>query len=62
MAHPEIGHRILMRLIKDLEEVAVAETMPRQEGNQMPHDPDGQEGRAEAEERRVTRQSRLVKE
>ena len=35
MAHPEIGHRILMRLIKDLEEVAVAETMPRQEGNQM---------------------------
>jgi translation initiation factor IF-3 len=35
MAHPEIGHRILMRLIKDLEEIAVAETMPRQEGNQM---------------------------
>ncbi|MND08193.1 translation initiation factor IF-3 [compost metagenome] len=35
MAHPEIGHRILMRLIKDLEDVAVAETMPRQEGNQM---------------------------
>jgi translation initiation factor IF-3 len=35
MAHPEIGHRILMRLIKDLEEVAIAETMPRQEGNQM---------------------------
>ena len=35
MAHPEIGHRILMRLIEDLEEVAVAETMPRQEGNQM---------------------------
>ena len=35
MAHPEIGHRILMRLIKDLEEVAMAETMPRQEGNQM---------------------------
>ncbi len=25
----------LMRLIKDLEEIAVAETMPRQEGNQM---------------------------
>jgi hypothetical protein len=24
-----------MRLIKDLEEVAMAETMPRQEGNQM---------------------------
>jgi len=35
MAHPEIGHGILMRLIKDLEEVAMAETMPRQEGNQM---------------------------
>ena len=35
MAHPEIGHRILMRLIKDLEEVAVAEAMPRLEGNQM---------------------------
>jgi translation initiation factor IF-3 len=35
MAHPEIGHRILMRLITDLSEVAVAETMPRQEGNQM---------------------------
>ena len=35
MAHPEIGHRILMRLIKDLEDVAMAETMPRQEGNQM---------------------------
>ena len=35
MAHPEIGHRILMRLIKDLDEVAMAETMPRQEGNQM---------------------------
>ena len=35
MAHPEIGHRILMRLIKDLDEVAIAETMPRQEGNQM---------------------------
>ena len=35
MAHPEIGHRILMRLIYDLDEVAVAETMPRQEGNQM---------------------------
>ena len=35
MAHPEIGHRILMRLIQDLAEVAVAETMPRQEGNQM---------------------------
>jgi translation initiation factor IF-3 len=35
MAHPEIGHRILMRLIEDLAEVALPETMPRQEGNQM---------------------------
>ena len=35
MAHPEIGRRILERLIADLGEQAVAETMPRQEGNQM---------------------------
>ena len=35
MAHPEIGRRILERLIEDLTEVAVAETAPRQEGNQM---------------------------
>jgi len=35
MAHPEIGHRILMRLIEDLVDVALPETMPRQEGNQM---------------------------
>jgi translation initiation factor IF-3 len=35
MAHPEIGRRILERLIDDLAEVAVAETSPRQEGNQM---------------------------
>jgi translation initiation factor IF-3 len=35
MAHPEIGHRILMRLLEDLTEVALPETMPRQEGNQM---------------------------
>ena len=35
MAHPEIGRRILERLIEDLAEVAIAETMPRQEGNQM---------------------------
>ena len=35
MAHPEIGHRILERLIKELEDVAVAETSPRREGNQM---------------------------
>jgi translation initiation factor IF-3 len=35
MAHPEIGRRILERLIEDLADVAVAETSPRQEGNQM---------------------------
>src|ERR671926_1490259 len=35
MAHPEIGRRILERLIEDLAEVATAETAPRQEGNQM---------------------------
>ena len=35
MAHPEIGRRILERLVDELAEVAVAETMPRQEGNQM---------------------------
>jgi len=35
MAHPEIGRRILERLIQDLADVAQPETMPRQEGNQM---------------------------
>ncbi|MBI4886335.1 MAG: translation initiation factor IF-3 [Acidobacteria bacterium] len=35
MAHPEIGHRILERLMNDLADVAMPETMPRQEGNQM---------------------------
>jgi translation initiation factor IF-3 len=35
MAHPEIGRRILERLIDELADVAVAETQPRQEGNQM---------------------------
>jgi translation initiation factor IF-3 len=35
MAHPEIGHRILTRLIEELADVALPETMPRQEGNQM---------------------------
>jgi translation initiation factor IF-3 len=32
MAHPEIGRRILERLIEDLAEVAIAESAPRQEG------------------------------
>ena len=35
MAHPEIGRRILERLIGELVEVATPETTPRQEGNQM---------------------------
>ena len=35
MAHPEIGRRILERLVEELSEVAIAETMPRMEGNQM---------------------------
>ena len=35
MAHPEIGRRILERLCTELADVAVAETSPRHEGNQM---------------------------
>jgi translation initiation factor IF-3 len=35
MAHPEIGRRILERLMADLGDQAVAEALPRQEGNQM---------------------------
>ena len=35
MAHPEIGRRILERLCDELADVAIPETMPRQEGNQM---------------------------
>ena len=35
MAHPEIGRRILERLLADLTDHAVPENMPRQEGNQM---------------------------
>ena len=35
MAHPEIGRRILERLIGELADIAIAETIPRQEGNQM---------------------------
>ena len=35
MAHPEIGRRILERLIDELADVAIAESTPRQEGNQM---------------------------
>jgi translation initiation factor IF-3 len=35
IAHPEIGRRILERLVEELGELAVAETMPRMEGNTM---------------------------
>ena len=35
IAHPEIGRRILERLLQELSEVAVAETLPKLEGNQM---------------------------
>lgn len=35
IAHPEIGRRILERLLQELAEVAIAETLPRLEGNQM---------------------------
>ncbi|MDE2906824.1 MAG: translation initiation factor IF-3 [Acidobacteriota bacterium] len=35
MAHPEIGRQILERLVEDLGETVVQETIPRMEGNQM---------------------------
>ena len=35
IAHPEIGRRILERLISELADVAVTESMPRMEGNTM---------------------------
>jgi translation initiation factor IF-3 len=35
IAHPEIGRRILERLVQELGEVAIAEIMPKLEGNQM---------------------------
>ena len=35
MAHPEIGRRILERLIGELGDAAIVESAPRQEGNQM---------------------------
>jgi translation initiation factor IF-3 len=34
-AHPEIGRRILERLMTDLETLAVAESAPQKEGNQL---------------------------
>lgn len=35
MAHPDFGRRILERLEDDLEDIAVAETRPSMQGNQM---------------------------
>ena len=35
IAHPEIGRRILERLLDELADVAIAENMPRMEGNTM---------------------------
>ena len=35
MAHPEIGRRILERLVEELGDLATQETMPRMEGNTM---------------------------
>jgi translation initiation factor IF-3 len=35
MAHPEIGRRILERLIEELADIAVPESMPRMEGKTM---------------------------
>ena len=51
MAHPEIGRRILERLIGELAEVAVAEASPRQEGNQMHVILSGRAGRKTAPKR-----------
>ena len=55
MAHPEIGRRILERLIEELGEVAVAETQPRQEGNQMHTILSGRAGRKSAPKPREER-------
>lgn len=35
IAHPEIGRRILERLIQELNDIAIAESIPRMEGNTM---------------------------
>ena len=55
MAHPEIGHRILMRLLEELAEVAQPETMPRQEGNQMHTILTGKKGAPKPRRRRQPR-------
>ncbi len=35
MAHPEFGRHILDRLVEELGDLAIQETLPRMEGNQM---------------------------
>jgi len=35
IAHPEVGRRIINRLLDELADVAIAETMPRMEGNTL---------------------------
>ena len=35
IAHPEVGRRIIDRLLDELADVAIAETMPRMEGNTL---------------------------
>ncbi|MBI2832940.1 MAG: translation initiation factor IF-3 [Acidobacteria bacterium] len=35
IAHPEIGRRILQRLVSELADIAIAESQPRMEGNTM---------------------------
>ena len=34
-AHPEIGRRILERLMDEVDDIAIVESAPRQEGNQL---------------------------
>jgi translation initiation factor IF-3 len=35
MAHPELGRALLEQIVKDLQEVAIVEQMPRMEGRNM---------------------------
>ncbi len=62
MAHPEIGRRILERLIGELADVAIAESSPRQEGNQMHTILSQKAGRKTAPKRTETAQAAAVTE
>ena len=46
MAHPEIGRRILERLVQELADVAIAETMPRPSPAVLLRIPEGSRSRA----------------